>query len=166
MPYRNTKCEHFGLLLLYDVLVCPQCLRQPQPAPASPVNKEPTGNTAGTTNQPPTNNQPPPSHEQLKADLTCGCERTKPAAVAAAQAVAAAGGDCNSPAGQALAQAYAQAVAAGKGQAVAQAACSLLQTRQLLKRRNLSLHPLPAGSAAIKEGARLSAARLGPGAPA
>jgi hypothetical protein len=70
----------------------------------------------------PTNsNQPPADHQKLQADLACGCQRTQPAAVAAAQALAAAGGDCSSPIGQALAQAYAQAVAAGTGQVVAQA---------------------------------------------
>jgi hypothetical protein len=98
-----------------------QCLRQP---PAQPPANKPTGTTTGTPNQPPATTDKPPaagSPEKLKSDLTCGCARAKPAAVAVAQALAAAGGDCSSPAGQALAQAYAQAVASGTGQAVAQA---------------------------------------------
>lgn len=70
---------------------------------------------------PSNSNQPPADHQKLQEDLACGCHRTKPAAVAAAQALANAGGNCNSPVGQALAQAYDQAVAPGKGQAVARA---------------------------------------------
>jgi hypothetical protein len=59
---------------------------------------------------------------KLKEDLTCGDEtRSAPTAIAVSQAIASAGGDCSSPAGVALAEAFASATASGTGQAFAEA---------------------------------------------
>jgi hypothetical protein len=97
-----------------------QCL----PTTVTPDNK---GTTTGSNNEPPKPSpkapvpSPSPTPAKLREDLTCGCDKAIVTAQAVSQAIATAGGDCRSPAGQALAQAYAEASAAGNGQAVAEA---------------------------------------------
>jgi hypothetical protein len=110
-------------------MMLPECLPdEPTNEPPAPEDDN-TGDTTGDGGVPEEVNTVPSSQpvvepEKLQDDLTCGCARAKPAAVAVAQALAAANGDCSSPAGQALAQAFASATASGQGAAFAQAIAS------------------------------------------
>ena len=101
----------------------PQPVPTTTPAPAAPVQPTPA----------PVKPAPAPvktNPTQVKNDLTCSAcgERPKVAAQALSQAIASSGGDCNSPAGQALAQAYAAASASGMGAAFAQSIASAQAT--------------------------------------
>jgi hypothetical protein len=63
------------------------------------------GNNGGGSVTGSDNNAPPasPKPDDIKSDLTCGCGRAPSRAAAVSQAIASSGGNCNSPAGQALA---------------------------------------------------------------
>lgn len=114
-----------SLLLLPSL----QCL----PAPPSPAQPSGGGSTTGSENTPPATTQAPTTTTQapttttqspttttqapevkpeqvtsnpqkLQEDLACGCDRAIPAARAVSQALAQAGNNCGSGAGQALAR--------------------------------------------------------------
>jgi hypothetical protein len=85
---------------------------------ATPQPEDDSADTAGEEDQV----TPKPEVTKLKDDLTCGDEtRSTPTAIAVSHAIASAGGDCNSPAGVALAEAFASATASGNGLAFAEA---------------------------------------------
>jgi outer membrane biosynthesis protein TonB len=125
------------------LLLHPQCLPDaPTNEPATPEDDN-TGDTTGDEDEPEEVNEvpspqtpvsvpssspaaPEPNPTQIKNDLTCtACgQRPKATAMALSQAIASSGGDCNSPAGQALAQAFASASASGQGAAFAQSIAS------------------------------------------